>query len=34
MVVLMPFLDKLELIPPCEPALLDSTHFSFEDDFE
>ncbi|TFG31881.1 hypothetical protein EU528_04925 [Candidatus Thorarchaeota archaeon] len=34
LVVLIPFLDKLELIPPCEPALLDPNDFSVKDDFE
>ena len=34
MVVLIPFFDKLELIPPCEPALLDPNDFSVEEVFE
>jgi hypothetical protein len=34
MVVLIPFLDRIEIFPPCEPALLDSTDFTDEKEFE
>lgn len=34
MVVLIPFLDRIEIFPPCEPALLDPTDFPDENAFE